>query len=134
MAKTWRQKLAGAGPAHVEVLDKACWGLPIGARLFIATPVMIQERLEAIPCGQTQAVEALRAELATTHGADGTCPLTTGIFLRIVAEVALEELAEGADIAEVAPFWRVIDPKSPLAKKLSCGPDWIRAQRAAEQS
>jgi|GEM_PF-5067036 len=54
MAKTWRQKLAGAGPAHVEVLDKACWGLPIGARLFIATPVMIQERLEAIPFGQTQ--------------------------------------------------------------------------------
>lgn len=132
MAKTWRQKLAGGAPAHVEILDKPYAGLPVGARLFIATPAMVQEWVQAVPFGETRTVESMRADLAQSHDADGSCPLATGIFLRIVSEVALEELALGVDVSEVAPFWRIVDPKSPLAKKLSCGPDWIRDRRAAE--
>jgi hypothetical protein len=52
--------------------------------------------------------------------------------LRISAEAALEELAEGKSLNEVAPFWRVIAPDSKLAKKLTVGPEWLAAQRAAE--
>jgi hypothetical protein len=33
---------------------------------------------------------------------------------------------------EPTPFWRVIAPDSPLARKLSCGPDFIRYRRALE--
>jgi hypothetical protein len=34
--------------------------------------------------------------------------------------------------AQITPFWRVIEPKSALAKKLTCGPEFIEEMRAAE--
>jgi hypothetical protein len=33
----------------------------------------------------------------------------------------------------VTPFWRVIDERSPIAKKLSCGVDMVREQRERER-
>ena len=76
--------------------------------------------------------QKIRGDLAVRNQADYTCPVSTGIFLRIVAESAYEELMEGAPTEAVAPFWRAIDPKSPLAAKLTCGPEFIREKRAAE--
>ncbi|MCC5928875.1 MAG: hypothetical protein JJU28_06490 [Cyclobacteriaceae bacterium] len=66
------------------------------------------------------------------HGADYTCPVTTGIFLRIVAEAAYEELQNGKNQEEIIPFWRVIDPKSALAKKLSFGQELLLEMREKE--
>jgi hypothetical protein len=55
-------------------------------------------------------------------------------LLHVVAEAAWDEGQAGARAAEVAPFWRVIAPDAPLAKKLRCGPQWIAQQRAAESA
>lgn len=130
--KTWAQKLAAGKPPHVAVLDKAFAGVPAGKRLFIASPQLLREKLAAIPAGETVDVAELRNSLAAEHGADATCPVTTSIFLRIVAEAALEEVAAGQQVHAVTPFWRVIDPKSPLAGKLTCGAEFIEMQRRME--
>jgi hypothetical protein len=53
------------------------------------------------------------------------CPVTTAIYLRVVAEAALQELAAGKAIDEVTPFWRVVTPDTKVAAKLSCGPDGV---------
>ncbi len=53
------------------------------------------------------------------------CPVTTAIYLRIVAEVARTDLAEGKRLDEGVPFWRVVLPGSKVAQKLSCGPDHV---------
>jgi hypothetical protein len=90
--------------------------------------------MASVPKGETRTVEAMRADLAKRAKADGTCPLTTGIFARIAAEVATDAMEAGKKPAQVTPFWRVIDPASPLAKKLRVGPDFIRRQRAAESA
>ncbi len=90
MAKSWEEKFHGGPAPHVAVLEKPFGGLQPGQRLFIASPPLIEERIRAIPDGKTRTVEALRADLARKHQADATCALTTGIFLRIVAERALE--------------------------------------------
>lgn len=129
MARSWEEKFRGGPAPHVALLDKPFGGLAPGQRLFIASPPLIAERIAKVRRGRTLGVEALRTELARRHGADATCALTTGIFLRIVAERALEQLAMGK---RATPFWRVIDPDSALARKLSCGPDFIRARRAEE--
>ena len=60
----------------------------------------------------------MRKDLALTHQAEVTCPVTTGIFLRIVAEVSYEKITQGE---ENPTFWRVVDPQSKLANKLACG-------------
>lgn len=74
-----------------------------------------------------------RRELAQQHGADAACPVSTAIFLRTVAEAAWDQIEAGVPVPQVAPFWRVVNPASALAKKLRAGPGWIAEQRAAEQ-
>jgi hypothetical protein len=128
--KGWEQKFAGARPPHVVVLEKPFAGLAVGKRLFIAAPPLIEERVRAVPYGATATVVALREALARQHGADAACPTSTAIFLRIVAERALERMAMGDP--DPAPFWRVVDPDSPLAGKLTCGRAFVAARRAAE--
>jgi hypothetical protein len=126
MPKNWDQRYSGARPPHVAVLEKPYAGLKAGQRLFIADPPLLDGRIRAIPPGTLWDVATLRAELAREHGADATCPTSTAIFLRIVAERALEQAGDPT------PFWRVVAPDSPLAQKLSCGTDYIRHRRALE--
>lgn len=125
--KTWGQKAAGAKPPHISILEKPFAGLPVGTRLLISSPQAIAAYIRAIPPGETRSVIEMRHALATEAGADATCPTSTSIFLRIAAEAALE-----APGPALLPFWRVIDPSSPLAAKLSCGPDFVRDRRAEE--
>jgi len=132
MAKTWKQKLDGAQPAHVEVLEKAFGGAPPGARMLVATPRLVDEYMRNVPAGESRSIAQMRADLAQAHGAQISCPLSTSIFARIAAEAALEETETGVSLAEVTPFWRVIDENSPIAKKLSCGVEVVRAQRERE--
>jgi len=133
MAKSWQEKFDNGRAPHVTVLDAPYAGVKAGGTLFIASPALIDRAVRTVRRGRTRTVEQLRNDLAAENRADGTCPLTTGIFLRIVSERALEQVANGASMARVTPFWRVIDPESPLARKLSCGPAFVREQREAEQ-
>jgi hypothetical protein len=129
MAKTWQEKYQNPPHSKVEVLEKPAFGVSAGAKMLISTPAEIEKVIRRIPKGETRTIIQLRATLAEAAGADVTCPLTTGIFLRIVAEVAWEEFEAGRD---PAPFWRVVDPRAPLAKKLRCGTEFIAEQRRQE--
>jgi len=132
MNAAWGDKYRAAKPARVTVLEKPFAGLHEGARLFIASPKVIDAYLRAIPPGKTKDVTAMRAALAKKNKAEATCPTSTAIFMRIVAECALERVAAGEAVSAVPPFWRVVDAESSLAQKLSCGPEFIAAQRALE--
>ena len=126
MPKTWKQKFEDSPPPHVAVMSKALWGLCPGDRLAISSPREIAELVSAIPFGSAMTVSELRAAIAQRHNAEGACPLTTSIFLRIVAERTAETGWE-------VPVWRVIDEKSPLLKKLTFGPEPIIERRRAER-
>jgi hypothetical protein len=116
-------------------LDKDFAGVPAGSRLLISCPLEVEEYLNSrVPLGETREIQQMRRELAAMHGADAACPVSTAIFLRTVAEAAWDDIEAGKPVTAVAPFWRVVDPKSPLAKKLRAGSSWIEQQRAAEQS
>lgn len=133
-AKTWAAKKQ-ARPPHTVTLDKDFAGVPAGSRLLISCPLELEDYLRHhVPAGTTKAVQQLRRELAAWHGADATCPVSTAIFLRVVAEAAWDDIEAGKATTEVAPFWRVVEPGSPLAKKLRAGSAWIAQQRLAEAS
>ena len=57
----------------------------------------------------------MRKDLAVELGTDFTCPMTTSIFTRIMAEKNLELHAD--DYQAMTLFWRLVEPKSELAKK-----------------
>jgi hypothetical protein len=84
--KSWKQKMA-AKPPHTVTLDKDFAGVPAGAKLLISCPVEVELYLRRhVPPGETREVQQMRRELAKLHGADATCPVSTAIFLRTVAE------------------------------------------------
>ena len=128
----WRRRFRDAKPATRVVLETDFAGIRAGSTLFIATPGLIANYIARIPAGECREIRRLRNELARRHEADATCPVTTAIYLRVVAEAAWDDLQDGAAIDGVVPFWRAIDPESPIARKLRCGPDWIQAMRDAE--
>lgn len=132
--KTWREKYASRTGSTVQILASNFAGMKPGQLMLISAPAEIERHVRQIPSGQVMKLQDLRTQLAQEQFAEVTCPTTTSIFLRIVSEIALEDLAEGKSLSEVTPFWRVVDPKGPLAKKLSCGPEWIAAQRTAESA
>jgi hypothetical protein len=130
--RSWTEKLQSDRPFEITVVDQPMLGWPAGTTMLIATPLIIDGYLRAIPSGMAVAPAKMRDDLAKEYGTQMTCALTAGIFLRIASEAALEAMAAGAVVTSVAPFWRVVERKSPLAKKLSCGPEEIARLRAAE--
>lgn len=132
--KTWTSKVNDPKKTHkVEVLDKDWTDMVKGERMLIATPLIIDTYLKQIPTGKDVSMTTMRKDLAIQYNADNMCPLTAGIFLRIAAEAALEQLGEGKRVDQVAPFWRVVNSKMAVAKKLSCGVDYINQRREKEQ-
>lgn len=129
---SWREKLAQSRPPEVKRLEKSGMGMQAGQLMLISSPAEIDTAIRKIPRGKTLEVPALRTQLARAACAEVTCPLTTGIFLRIVTEAANEGYEAGVSPAKLTPVWRVIDRKLPLVKKLSFDPEWMFQLREAE--
>jgi hypothetical protein len=114
----WRRRFRDAKPAKRVVLDTDFAGIRAGTTLFVATPGLIANYVARIPAGEVREIR----------------PVTTAIYLRVVAEAAWDDLQDGVPIDRVVPFWRAIEPDSPIARRLRCGADWIRAMRESEAS
>jgi hypothetical protein len=133
MARTsWSQKLDKPPAPVVKPLDRRFAGHHPGDLMLISTPRAIKARIRRLRPGTALTIAEFRDRLADSADADFTCPLSTGIFLRIVAESALEEMQAGSPVVEITPFWRAIEPDSALASKLSCGPQFITRMRRSE--
>ena len=129
--KTWGEKMKAKPPHHV-ILEKDFAGIPKGAKLLISCPVEIAAELKTITPGSTMSIQAFRRKLAAKNHCDATCPVSTSLFLRIVTEHAWEEYGQTGSTRDLAPFWRVVESSSPMAKKLSFDPAWIDLQRELE--
>jgi hypothetical protein len=132
--QAWSEKLRKDAEPGVKPLDRRFAGHVPGDLMLVSTPWAIDRRIRRLRPGTAITVAQFRDRLAKSAGADFTCPLSTGIFLRIVAEAALEQRDTGTPAEGITPFWRVIEPDSALAKKLSCGPQFISRMRRAEQT
>jgi hypothetical protein len=132
--KTWTEKLTVNKQPEITKIDKPFADMPAGTKMYISTPQLIAAYINQIPKGKSVEVKTLREDLALENGASFTCPLTTGIFLRIVAEAAHEQWLNGVSEKKITPFWRVVEPNSPLAKKLSFGQQFLIEQRAKEKT
>ncbi|MFA6261920.1 MAG: hypothetical protein WC760_10655 [Bacteroidia bacterium] len=128
--KSWTEKFNTLKTAEVKRTEKAFADIPAGARMLIATPAIVEEYIRNIPKGHSTHIRQMRKDLAAMYHAEYTCPVTSGIFIRIVAEKAYEEFLAGKK--RIAPFWRILDPDSPAAKKLSFGTSFILQQRISE--
>lgn len=124
--KSWREKFDAVPEPRIVTVPAEQVRRYGGRRVLISCPRDIDALVRAVPKGKVVTVNDLRTILAARHGADAACPLTTGIFLRIIAEVAEEERAAGK--RRITPYWRVLKAGGLLNAKY---PGGISAQAAA---
>jgi len=129
---TAREKLAREKNIKKVVMDKAWAGMRPGQTMLVATPLMVDAYVRDIPYGETKTIPEMREDLAAREACDGTCPMSSSIFVRMVAEAALEDIADGRAVSEVSPFWRLITSQDKISKKLAIDSAWIDEQRTLE--
>ncbi len=119
--KTWRQKLTDEKANQGKIVDvPPSMQERLGAgTLLIPKPLDVDEMMRGVKSGKLITHSQIRAELARRAGANSTCPLCTGIFVKIVAETAEEDLREGKK--RVTPYWRTIKDDGSLNDKFPGG-------------
>ena len=132
MGQTATERLNRAKSSKRVVLKTDFAGLNAGSSMFVATPKIVDDYVNQLPVGQFISLPELRADLAIEHDCDATCPLTTAIFLRLVAEAALEQLESGSEIENVTPFWRVVAPGDQVSSRLPVNRQWLERRRNDE--
>lgn len=93
-----------------------------GKSTLIPTAEMLSEAIRALPPGVSSDLGAVRKALASEHGTDQTCPVTT--------QRLLVQFSQKGDM----PYWRVVNADKPFAKRLVGGADRVRTELAAESS
>ena len=129
---TWAERLAASDGVDIRPVTEGRRGMTPGKAMLYPSARMIDEAIREIPNGQTVTPKELRASLADRHDAAYTCPVTTTMMLRIVAEAAIEAREQGAPRDELTPVWRVLDRNASALRKLSFDPEWVLDARARE--
>lgn len=128
----WREKLERPQQPKLVKIPPSMARFGKGTML-IPTPKIVDALLRLIPKGKLITVGEIRRKLAKDFSADVTCPLTTGIFVRIVAEAAEEN--RGLARRPITPYWRVIkddgslNPKFPGGERLQAS--YLRREGAS---
>lgn len=91
-----------------------------GKPTLITDAVMLAVHLRALPPGVTSDLSDVRKAFAAEYGADMTCPVTV--------QRLLVEFSQSGDV----PYWRVVDPDRPFAKRLAGGGDRVREMLAGD--
>jgi len=116
----WREKLEKQQDPKVVKIPPKMSRFGKGTML-IPTPKLVDDLLRKVRKGKLVVVSELRRRLAADFASDVTCPLTTGIFLRIAAEAAEEDRANGRK--RITPYWRVVKDDGSLNPKFPGGVD-----------
>ena len=121
----WRDKLEKEQePQVVDVPEN--WRKKYGpGKMLIPRPLDVDAQMRRVRKGRVVTQSALREKLAADQKVEYCCPMTTGIFIRIAAEAAEEDLQSGKK--RITPYWRVVKNDGSLNEKF---PGGAKAQAA----
>lgn len=117
MGASFQERYDTAKPSYIRTNDKKFADLPAGSTILIPSPQDIEAEVNKLGPDETLTLTELRHRLAANHGAEGCCPVMTGMNLRIAAEVTLEALDAGVPVTDVVPIWKAIEPRNKLAPR-----------------
>ena len=117
--KSWREKLETQDHSKIiEIPPRMTKRFGEGTML-IPKPLDVDALIRKTKKGMLITVSEIRSRLARDNDVDVTCPITTGIFVRIAAEAAAEDLTNGKK--QVTPYWRVVKADGSLNDKFPGG-------------
>lgn len=121
--KTWQEKLEDPKdmPKVLDFDPKFPCGRSLekvgaqpGDRVVLVPPMEVNELIKEVPEGMVTTLNEICEALAKKHDADYCCTLTTGIFVMIAANAAVE-------MATKVPYWRTIKNNGGLNAKFPGG-------------
>ncbi|UCD17197.1 MAG: MGMT family protein [Candidatus Zixiibacteriota bacterium] len=128
---SWREKLADDKdlPKVEKITPKMrqSWGT---GTFVVPAPREVDAIMKKIPKGKLITIKEIRQKLASEHGADIGCPITTGIFAWIAANAAEENAVEGKK--RITPYWRTLKTGGELNPKYPGGIESLKAKLEAE--
>ena len=117
--KSFREKLKKDDlPKIVDIPSKIEKKFGKG-KMLIPNPENIEKLIRGVKEGELITITQIREKLARDFSVGVTCPLTTGIFIRLIAEAAEEERKAGKE--DITPYWRVIRDDGSLNEKFPGG-------------
>jgi alkylated DNA nucleotide flippase Atl1 len=116
---SWREKLENGQHEKVVSIPESMRKRFGEGKMLIPKPLDVDAMIRRVPKGKLITQSQIRAALAQLRGVDATCPLVTGIAIRIAAEAAEEELLQGKK--RITPYCRVVRDDGTLLAKLPGG-------------
>jgi alkylated DNA nucleotide flippase Atl1 len=99
-------------------------------KMLIPRPLDIDDMVRKVPKGKLTTIGRIRTRLAAKHGANLTCPLCTGIFLRLTAEASEEDQLAGRK--KFTAYWRVVRDDGSLIDRFPDGVEGHAVRLEAE--
>jgi hypothetical protein len=124
--KSWREKMENPNLPKVVAIPPRMQARFGAGSMLIPSPREVEATIRAVRKGSVITVSKIREQLASKYSADVTCPMTTGIFVRIASEAAEEEAASGK--TRITPYWRVVKDDGSLNPRFPGG-----AERQSER-
>src|ERR1700682_5371662 len=93
--KSWREKLEKIQEPKVVPIPPKMRKRFSGGTMLIPRPLDVDAMIRTVKKGSLVTQSQIRNALAGRFHADVTCPITTGIFVRIAAEAAAEDERAG---------------------------------------
>jgi len=131
IGKSWREKLEKVeGLPRIVNIPKEMEKRFGKGRMLVPKPLDVDALIRKVKRGKLVTQEQIRERLAKDFKVNVTCPITTGIFVRIAAEAAEEDFKKGRK--QITPYWRVIKSDGSLNEKFP-GKGEIQETRLREE-
>jgi len=124
---TFNEQLHSKKPAEVRTLEPhevAKYGM---TKALIADPLIYDAAMKEIPHGKLTTTDRVIEYLVKKYNAGGTCPLTGGIYMNLVANASDER--KGTD---ETPYWRTLKKDGELNERYPGGIDAHRMRLETE--
>lgn len=103
---SWRAKLEKPQEAKIVPVPPKMQKLHGTGTMLVPRPLDVDAVIREVPRRKLVTVNQIRARLARQYHADSSCPMVTGILIRIAAEAAEEDARAGRK--RITPYWRVL--------------------------
>jgi len=103
-----------------------------GGAMVVSSPAEVDSLVRLLRPGELIILSDLRSALARLHQVAVACPVSTAIFLNMVARAAEERRQHGEDPAHLTPWWRVLKTGGFLNPKFPGGAEFHATRLASE--
>ena len=130
----WTDQMNASTGVDIRPVPEGRRSMIPGKSMLYPSARLLNDRIRELPAGETITVRELRDRLATEHGAEYTCPVTTTRMLRVVAEAANEARVCASSLDGITPVWPPVEKSASALRELTFEPEWIVAERERERT